>query len=312
MLLVFRKDLSEVSRNWEVMAPMILVPAILTVIIPVMVTRVPDSMSGSGNANLMDTIFTNLPEAVRDTLSPLPEGLQMTYIMLVYFFAPFFLVIPLMVSSVISSDSFAGEKERKTIEALLAAPFTDGELLMGKVLVSFTPAMGVTLLGFALYTAVVDALTVGRFGFLLLPNLTWLVMILFLAPAVSLLGIGATVIISSRVKGFRESQQLSALMVVPVLALLFGQAAGFIIMGPGTLLALTGLVFVADAALFWWGSACSTGRGYSPRATRRLQRSYLGSQPNFVRSTRLILLPSGSARTAYVPHHTSKGSMSTL
>ena len=168
-------------------------------------------------------------------------------------FAPFFLVIPLMVSSVISSDSFAGEKERKTIEALLAAPFTDGELLMGKVLVSFAPAMGVTLLGFILYTAVVDALTVGRFGFLLLPNLTWLVMILFLALAVSLLGIGATVIISSRVKGFREAQQLSALMVVPVLALLFGQAAGFIIMGPGTLLALTVLVLVADAALFGVG-----------------------------------------------------------
>ena len=253
VLLVFRKDLSEVSRNWEVMAPMILVPVILIVIIPVMVTLVPDSMSGSGNANLMDTIFPNLPEAVRDTLSPLPEGLQMTYIMLVYFFAPFFLVIPLMVSSVISSDSFAGEKERKTIEALLAAPFTDGELLMGKVLVSFAPAMGVTLLGFILYTAVVDALTVGRFGFLLLPNLTWLVMILFLAPAVSLLGIGATVIISSRVKGFREAQQLSALMVVPVLALLFGQAAGFIIMGPGTLLALTVLVLVADSALFGVG-----------------------------------------------------------
>ena len=252
-LLVFRKDLNEVARNWEVMAPMIIVPVILTVLIPAMVTLVPDSMNGSSNANLMDSMLPNLPEAVRERLSSYPEGLQMTYIMLVFFFAPFFLIIPLMVSGVIASDSFAGEKERKTIEALLAAPLTDGELLMGKILVGFAPAMGVTLLSFALYTAMVDALTFGRFGFLLLPNLTWIVMILFLAPAASLLGIGACVIISSRVKGFREAQQLSALLVVPVLVLLFGQAAGFLIMGPGTLLALTVMVLVVDAALFGVG-----------------------------------------------------------
>ena len=253
VLLVFRKDLSEVARNWEVMAPMIILPVVITVLIPAIVTLVPDSMSGSGNGDILGTFFPNLPEDVRLMLSSLPEWLQVMYIMLVYFFAPFFLIIPLMVSGVIASDSFAGEKERKTIEALLAAPFTDSELLMGKILVAFAPAMGVTLLGFTLYTVMVDALTLGRFGFLLLPNLTWLVMILCLAPAASLLGIGATVIISSRVRGFREAQQLSALMVAPVLALLFGQATGFLILGPTALLVITALVLVVDAALFGVG-----------------------------------------------------------
>lgn len=251
--LVFWKDLSEVARNWEVMAPMIILPVILTVLIPAIVTLVPESMNGSNNGNLMEAIIPNLPEAVKQTLSGYPEAQQMIYIMLLYFFAPFFLIIPLMVSGVIASDSFAGEKERKTIEALLAAPLTDSELLMGKILVGFVPAMGITILSFALYTVMVDALTLSRFGFLLLPNLTWLVMILCLAPAASLLGIGATVIISTQVKGFREAQQLSALLVVPVLALLFGQAFGFLIMGPATLLVLTILMLVVDAALFGVG-----------------------------------------------------------
>ena len=251
-LLVFRKDLSEVVRNWEVMAPMIILPVVITVLIPAITTMVPDS-SGSGNGDVLGAILPKLPEDVRLMLSSLPEGLQVMYVMLVYYFSPFFLLIPLMVSGVIASDSFAGEKERKTIEALLAAPFTDSELLMGKILVAFAPSVGVTLLGFTLYTVMVDALTIGRFGFLLLPNLTWLVMILCLAPAASLLGIGATVIISSRVKGFREAQQLSALMVVPVLALLFGQASGFLILGPTVLLVLTVLVLVVDAALFGVG-----------------------------------------------------------
>lgn len=251
--LVFRKDLSEVLRNWEVMAPMIVVPVIITVLIPAIVTLVPDSSGSMNSGNLLEAILPNLPEAVKQTLSGYPESQQMVYVMLVYFFAPFFLIIPLMVSGVIASDSFAGEKERKTIEALLAAPFTDSELLMGKILVGFAPAMGVTFLSFTLYTAMVDALTLGRFGFLLLPNLTWVIMILCLAPALSLLGIGVTVIISSRVKGFREAQQLSALLVVPVLALLFGQAAGLLIMGPATLAVLTAVALVVDAALFGVG-----------------------------------------------------------
>ncbi|MBD3171504.1 ABC transporter permease subunit [Candidatus Bathyarchaeota archaeon] len=36
-----------------------------------------------------------------------------------------------MSSSVIATDSFAGEKERNTLEVLLATPLTDSELLVG-------------------------------------------------------------------------------------------------------------------------------------------------------------------------------------
>jgi ABC-type Na+ efflux pump permease subunit len=39
-----------------------------------------------------------------------------------------------MVSSVLAADSFAGEKERKTLEALLYTPTTDRELFTAKLL----------------------------------------------------------------------------------------------------------------------------------------------------------------------------------
>ena len=58
-----------------------------------------------------------------------------------------------MASSVIASDSFAGEKERKTIEALLATPLSDSELFVGKVLVAFIPAVLVTFASFAVYSS---------------------------------------------------------------------------------------------------------------------------------------------------------------
>ena len=74
-----------------------------------------------------------------------------------------------------------------------------------------------------------------------------------LAPAVALAGTGLTVMISARVKGFREAQQISAVLVVPILILLFAQASGAVIFGPlleGTLI----LAFaVMDVLLFRLG-----------------------------------------------------------
>ncbi len=96
--------------------------------------------------------------------------------MLAYLFLPFFLLIPAMASSVIASDSFAGEKERKTIEGLLATPLSDAELMLGKILVAFVPSMIVTLASFAAYTVIVDSLGFGLFGRLILPTINWVLL----------------------------------------------------------------------------------------------------------------------------------------
>ena len=71
--------------------------------------------------------------------------------------APMFLIIPLMVSSVIAADSFAGEKERKTMEALLYSPTTDQELFAAKLLSGWLAAIAVALVGFMLYVVTANA-----------------------------------------------------------------------------------------------------------------------------------------------------------
>jgi ABC-type Na+ efflux pump permease subunit len=76
---------------------------------------------------------------------------------LVYIMAPLFLIIPLMVSSVIAADSFAGEKERKTMEALLYTPTTDRELFVAKLLSGWLAALAVALVGFVLYVIMANA-----------------------------------------------------------------------------------------------------------------------------------------------------------
>jgi ABC-2 type transport system permease protein len=250
--LIFRKDWREIRRNWQVILPIVLLPLIISLVLPIILIVVSSVIPSSGTP-LSDfkPLIQGLPEAIQEQFAGMTDIQVMIYIMATYFFAPFFLIIPLMASSVISSDSFAGEKERKTIEALLATPISDSELFFGKMLVSFIPSMVVTFISFVVYTLVFDLFSFGIFnGLLLLPNLNWILMIFGLAPTLALASIGLTVIVSAKVKGFKEAQQISVILLLPVLALVFGQVAGAIILGPLVILILISIFVILDFVVF--------------------------------------------------------------
>jgi ABC-2 type transport system permease protein len=253
--LVFKKDWLEIKRNWQVLIPIIILPILFSVVFPVILlalSNTPTQNIGSNDIN--EALIHNLPAGVQAQLAQFTQTQIMIYIMVLYFFAPFFLIIPIMASSVIGSDSFAGEKERKTIEALLATPLLDSELLMGKILVSFIPAILITFVSFSVYAAIVDVITFGLFnGMLLLPNVDFLIMVLGVAPVLALCSIGLTVIISAKVKGFKEAQQISVVLLLPVLGLVFAQISGLLLLGPLVLAALIGLLALVDVAIFYFG-----------------------------------------------------------
>jgi ABC-2 type transport system permease protein len=252
VVLVFRKDWREIRRNWQVIVPIVVVPLIISVFLPVLLTVIPSlAPTQGGSLSGFENLIENLPRPVQEHLAGLTEQQVMIYIMAIYFFAPFFLIIPLMASSVIASDSFAGEKERKTIEALLATPISDGELFLGKMMVSFLPSMVVTIMSFVVYAAVFDVMAYGILnGMLLFPNIDWMLLIFGLAPTVALASIGLTVIVSAKVKGFREAQQISVVLLIPVLALIFGQVTGAVIFGPIVIVALISLFVLIDLVVF--------------------------------------------------------------
>ena len=250
-LLVFKKDWIEIRQSRQILLPLILVPMIMVVLLPVATIQIPVLLSPSSGQQA-STIFSLPPE-----LSNLAPGMSgrasYVYTMSTVFFAPFTLLVPLIVSSIISSDSFAGEKERKTVEALLATPISDRELLMGKILASFIPATVATLISFAAYALITDMLDWPLFGYPILPTLAWLVIVALLAPGFALAAIGLTVIVSSRVSGSREAQQLSGLLIIPIVVLVLGQTSGAISAGMGPLLILLACIAVLDYAVLMVG-----------------------------------------------------------
>jgi hypothetical protein len=89
------------------------------------------------------------------------------------------------------------------------------------------------------------------FGMLLLPNTIWLIMMFGVTPVIALCSIGLTVMISAKVKGFKEAQQISVVLLLPVLGLVFAQISGLIVLGPLILAALIGIFAAIDIGIFY-------------------------------------------------------------
>jgi len=251
---VIRKDLKVVARNKGVLLPLILVPMVMLVALPLLVTLAPSAadLPVTPLAGL-DSFVENLPPGLQAELAGLDEGQRWVVLALVYFLAPMYLILPLMVASVIAADSFAGEKERKTLEALLYTPTTDGELFLGKVLSAWLPAMGVALGGFVLYGLMANLAAWPVMGRVFFPNGMWLVLVVWVAPAVAGLGLGTMVLVSVRARGFQEAYQLGGAVVLPILLLVVGQATGVMYFNLGLVLLLGLFLWGVDAVLLWFG-----------------------------------------------------------
>ena len=253
---IVKKDVRLALRNRGVVLPMILVPIILLVVVPGITALALSSEAGAADfAGESEAFLANLPPAIQAETADFETDVQrILYLFLVYQFAPLFLILPLMLASVMGADSFAGEKERKTLEALLYTPTTDLELYAGKLIAAWLPAVVIGLLGAVLYGVVVNVIGASVIGRVFFPNVMWIVLVVWVAPAAAGLGLAAIVLVSSRVTSFQEAYQLSGMMVVPVIALMMGQVAGLLYLSLPLLL-IGGLVlWLIDGALLWYGA----------------------------------------------------------
>jgi ABC-2 type transport system permease protein len=250
---IVRKDLSVVLQSKAVLLPIIIVPAVMLLVLPILASFAPQFVNIPGASDLGE-LLERMPEAFTQRFAGLSEEQTIVTLMLVYLFAPMYLIVPLMVASVIAADAFAGEKERRTLEALLFTPTTDRELLLGKLLSGFVPAMAVAWGGFLVYTVVANAAAWPVMGRIFFPTGMWWVLALWVAPAVAAVGLGATVLVSARVNTFQEAYQIGGVVVLPIVVLLLGQATGVLVFSVA-LVALLGAVFwVAAAALLIFGA----------------------------------------------------------
>jgi ABC-type Na+ efflux pump permease subunit len=222
---ILKKDWKVSVRNKEILFPMILLPVLFTIFLPVVmligVIAAPEEFSaGFGNIDIVQLIETLLviPSHYNDYLVG-------ALIMIKLLILPMFLFIPGILPTVISSDSFAGEKERKTMESLALLPITKTELIIGKVLTSFIPSIIICFLCFVGTGVVINAMLFPYLegNILFFTDLSVILVAFLLAPLLTLLNIQISVIISSRSKDLKSAQSIAGALITPTIAILFVQ-----------------------------------------------------------------------------------------
>lgn len=173
-------------------------------------------------------------------------------------FPMFFLMIPLMVSSVSAATSFVGERERGTLETLILTPMSLQQIFRAKVLGCILLSAIITSISFFAFSIVI---TVGdiilQMPFFL--NWNWLVLILFFAPAVTVFGVVFMVLVSAKSKSYIESVQTSGYIILPLLFLFLGEFTGLFLLNAIHFLIISAVIIALDAVI--WGFAA---RSFQP------------------------------------------------
>ena len=147
-----------------------------------------------------------------------PEWLSAPTTVLLWAWVPFILV-----NSVVA-DSFAGERERHTLETLLASRLSDRAILIGKLCSAIAYGWGITLIGIIVALVTIN-IAYGAGEFLFFSPLIGLAIFL-LSFLVAWLAAGLGVIVSLRAASVRQAQQTLSLaflflfvplMVLPIL-----------------------------------------------------------------------------------------------
>jgi ABC-2 type transport system permease protein len=157
----------------------------------------------------------------------------------------------------IASYSLIGEKVQKSLEPLLATPTTDEEILVGKSIAAFLPALGTNLVGALIFTTLVDLFTYNTLKSLYYPNWDIVIIVFLLGPLASLLSVGYNVLISSRSNDVRSAQQLGALIMLPLGAVyvlsefkVLNLTTNNLLIGAAVLVAIDVIVFYLVKATF--------------------------------------------------------------
>jgi ABC-2 type transport system permease protein len=256
LLLMARKDMIEVSRNKTAVLPMFILPLIFVIVMPVGMILAMQSSAETAQAMTADPdiqlFLAKMPAALSSIVAGMTMQQSSIVLMLGMMLAPMFLIMPLMFSSIIAAESFAGEFERKTMEALLYTPASDEELFFGKVLVGFVPSVLITWLSFLVYIVVLNGMSYPIFQRMWFPLASWWPLIFWVSPALSMLSVAVTVLISAKVKNFMGTYQLSGSLVLVVMAIFIGQVSGVVYLDVTAGLIIGGVCWLVTAVVLWF------------------------------------------------------------
>jgi ABC-2 type transport system permease protein len=243
VITIIQKEWAEVFKNRMVVFTIIFMP-LLFAVIPLIILY---TMRGTATAEMT----SELPAQFMQFCA---EGLTSGQCFQVYMVSQFlimFMITPMIIPVNIAAYSIVGEKTTRSLEPLLATPITTIELLAGKNLAAVIPAVGATLAGFAIFAGGAAILVENRQVLMALLDPMWLLAVFVAGPLLAVLSVNFSLMVSSRVNDPRVAEQLSAVVILPLLLLFFGQVAGFLFLNVQLILLITAGLLVVDSGMVY-------------------------------------------------------------
>src|SRR5690554_6022294 len=182
-LIITRREVRDSFRDWRIIIPIIMLTLFFPLLMNFTAGRLVSFVSGYG------------ADIIGDRLIP--------FLLLVVGF------FPTSFSLVIALETFVGEKERKSLEPLLATPLSNMQLYLGKMLAAVIPPLTASYLGIAVYLIGL-ALTVRW-----LPTVELLVQAILLTTIQAVVMVAGAVIVSSQTTSTRAANLLASFIIVP-------------------------------------------------------------------------------------------------
>ena len=240
---IIRKEWAEVFKNRLVLSTVIFLP-LLFIALPLIMLYMTADTGNSDLTSEMPSQFTQLcPSGV--STGECFQVFMVNQMMLLFMLTP--LIIPVN----IAAYSIVGEKTTRSLEPLLATPITTAELLIGKNMAAAVPAVGATWGAFLIFIIGASILIDSAQVMSSLLDPMWWIAILLVGPLLAILSVNFSIMVSSRVNEPRVAEQLSAVVILPILALFFGQLFGVVLINRQLVLAIAIVLIFVDIAMVY-------------------------------------------------------------
>lgn len=225
---VARSDLTRLFKSRDYWIPMLILAAIFFVVVPgILITAVQSAQQTRILAQIGDVIGT-LPQSIQDQIEGDNPGTRAAYAFAVYLLAPIAIIVPLTISSAVGANTIVGEREHGTGEFLAHSPLSLSEIYVGKLIASLVPGYLATLLGFSIYSIIVNLSIGPEVGGWFFPTAGWWVLIFWVVPPFIAIALSLVLRMSAKVKSAAAAYQASTLVTLPVILLSYGAASGLL------------------------------------------------------------------------------------
>jgi ABC-2 type transport system permease protein len=227
MLTVMRTDLKQLRQSKDFWVPMTLLGGLFFLVIPAILLSVINSIGNIGSVQQVAQALELLPQSAQDAVpQAATAGTKVSYVLAVYLLAPIAVIVPLTISTAVGSSSIVGERERGTGEFLAHSPAGVREIYLGKLIASLIPGYLTTVVGFGLYSLMVNLIVGPDAGGWFFPTPSWWLLILWVLPPFLLIALSMVLRLSARVKSTAAAQQAAGLITFPLILIAYGQSTG--------------------------------------------------------------------------------------